>query len=49
MGLPERVRDYEIWGLLGEGGMSQVWLAKHSVLMIPVSYTHLTLPTKRIV
>lgn len=31
-----RVRDYEVWGKLGEGGMSQVWLAKHAVLCIPV-------------
>jgi eukaryotic-like serine/threonine-protein kinase len=36
MGLPERIRDYEIWGRLGEGGMSEVWLAKHTVLAIPV-------------
>src|SRR5262245_1314963 len=34
--LGPRIRDYEIWGKLGEGGMSQVWLAKHSVLCIPV-------------
>jgi serine/threonine-protein kinase len=34
--LGSRIRDYEIWGRLGEGGMSQVWLAKHSVLCIPV-------------
>ena len=34
--LPERIRDYEIWGRLGEGGMSEVWLAKHTVLAIPV-------------
>jgi O-acetyl-ADP-ribose deacetylase (regulator of RNase III) len=32
-----RVHDeYEVWGLLGEGGMSEVWLAKHAVLCIPV-------------
>ena len=31
-----RIRDYEVWGRLGEGGMSQVWLAKHSVLSVPV-------------
>ncbi|WP_394847200.1 serine/threonine-protein kinase [Pendulispora brunnea] len=31
-----RIRDYEIWGLLGEGGMSEVWLAKDEVLSIPV-------------
>ncbi len=35
-GLGPRIRDYEIWGKLGEGGMSEVWLAKHSVLCIPV-------------
>jgi serine/threonine-protein kinase len=27
---------YEVWGRLGEGGMSEVWLAKHSVLCVPV-------------
>src|SRR3984957_16964641 len=31
-----RVRDYEIWGRLGEGGMSEVWLAKHALLSVPV-------------
>ena len=32
-----RIRDeYEVWGLLGEGGMSEVWLAKHTVLCVPV-------------
>ncbi len=34
--LPSRVRDYELWGRLGEGGMSDVWLAKHTVLAVPV-------------
>jgi serine/threonine-protein kinase len=34
--LGSRIRDYEIWGRLGEGGMSEVWLAKHTVLNIPV-------------
>jgi serine/threonine-protein kinase len=34
--LGTRIRDYEIWGRLGEGGMSEVWLAKHSALNIPV-------------
>jgi len=36
--LPSRIRDYEIWGLLGEGGMSEVWLAKHTVLAVPVIF-----------
>jgi eukaryotic-like serine/threonine-protein kinase len=36
MTLGARVRDYEVWGRLGEGGMSDVWLAKHSVLCTPV-------------
>jgi eukaryotic-like serine/threonine-protein kinase len=31
-----RVPGYEVWGLLGEGGMSEVWLAKHHVLAAPV-------------
>jgi serine/threonine-protein kinase len=31
-----RIHDYEVWGKLGEGGMSEVWLAKHTVLSIPV-------------
>ena len=35
-GLGDRIHNYEIWGRLGEGGMSQVFLAKHSVLCIPV-------------
>src|SRR5262245_38034989 len=30
------VPGYEVWGLLGEGGMSEVWLAKHDVLAAPV-------------
>ncbi len=34
--LGARIRDYEIWGRLGEGGMSDVWLAKHTSLNIPV-------------
>src|SRR5579885_2649464 len=33
-----RVHDYEVWGRLGEGGMSEVWLAKHSVLCVPVVF-----------
>jgi serine/threonine-protein kinase len=36
MALGPRVRDYEIWGRLGQGGMSEVWLAKHGLLSIPV-------------
>jgi len=36
MSLGPRVHDYEVWGRLGEGGMSEVWLAKHSVLNVPV-------------
>ncbi len=38
MSLPRRIRDYEIWGRLSEGGMSEVWLAKHAVLLIPVIF-----------
>jgi len=30
------VPGYQTWGLLGEGGMSEVWLAKHEVLAMPV-------------
>ncbi|MBN9163934.1 MAG: hypothetical protein BGO98_15915 [Myxococcales bacterium 68-20] len=30
------VPGYDVWGLLGEGGMSEVWLAKHEVLATPV-------------
>jgi O-acetyl-ADP-ribose deacetylase (regulator of RNase III) len=30
------VPHYEIWGLLGEGGMSEVWLGKHIALAAPV-------------
>jgi serine/threonine-protein kinase len=33
-----RVHDYEVWGRLGEGGMSEVWLAKHAVLCVPVVF-----------
>jgi O-acetyl-ADP-ribose deacetylase (regulator of RNase III) len=36
MSLGPRVHDYEVWGRLGEGGMSEVWLAKHTVLNVPV-------------
>ncbi|HEY1693541.1 MAG TPA: serine/threonine-protein kinase [Polyangiaceae bacterium] len=31
-----KAHDYEVWGRLGEGGMSEVWLAKHAVLRVPV-------------
>ncbi len=31
-----RIHDYEVWGRIGEGGMSEVWLAKHRVLCVPV-------------
>jgi serine/threonine-protein kinase len=31
-----RIHGYEVWGRLGEGGMSEVWLAKHAVLCVPV-------------
>lgn len=31
-----RIPGYQVWGLLGEGGMSEVWLAKHEVLTAPV-------------
>jgi serine/threonine-protein kinase len=31
-----KIHDYEVWGRLGEGGMSEVWLAKHTVLCVPV-------------
>ena len=37
LSLGSRIRDeYEVWGLVGEGGMSEVWLAKHTVLCVPV-------------
>ena len=36
MSLGPRVHNYEVWGRLGEGGMSEVWLAKHTVLNVPV-------------
>ncbi|MDB4940499.1 MAG: serine/threonine kinase [Labilithrix sp.] len=30
------VPGYDVWGLLGEGGMSEVWLGKHRGLAVPV-------------
>ena len=30
------VPGYDVWGLLGEGGMSEVWLGKHQGLAVPV-------------
>lgn len=30
------IPGYDVWGLLGEGGMSEVWLAKHEGLAVPV-------------
>lgn len=30
------VPGYDVWGLIGEGGMSDVWLAKHEGLAVPV-------------
>lgn len=31
-----RIRDYEVWGRLAEGGMADVWLARHVGLNTPV-------------
>src|ERR1700733_10984430 len=31
-----RIHEYEVWGRLGGGGMSDVWLAKHGLLSVPV-------------
>jgi eukaryotic-like serine/threonine-protein kinase len=31
-----RIKDYEVWGKIGGGGMSEVWLARHSSLAIPL-------------
>ncbi len=31
-----QIRDYEVWGRMGGGGMSDVWLARHTVLAQPV-------------
>jgi serine/threonine-protein kinase len=30
------IRGYDVWGRLGGGGMSDVWLAKHVALSVPV-------------
>jgi eukaryotic-like serine/threonine-protein kinase len=30
------VPGYDVWGMLGEGGMSEVWLGKHQGLAVPV-------------
>jgi serine/threonine-protein kinase len=32
----ERIRDYVLWGRLAEGGMGDVWLARHAGLGVPV-------------
>jgi serine/threonine-protein kinase len=32
----DELSDYEVWGQLGAGGMSDVWLAKHVGLAVPV-------------
>ncbi len=34
--LGDRVSHYEIWGCIGQGGMSRVWLARHHLLATPV-------------
>jgi serine/threonine-protein kinase len=34
--LGSRIHEYEVWGRLGGGGMSEVWLAKHGLLSVPV-------------
>lgn len=31
-----RIRDYDVWGRIGGGGMSDVWVAKHQLLSVPV-------------
>ena len=30
------IRDYEVWGKIGGGGMSDVWLARHTLLSVPL-------------
>eukprot|EP00658_Telonema_sp_P-2_P030965 TRINITY_DN23284_c0_g1_i1.p1 TRINITY_DN23284_c0_g1~~TRINITY_DN23284_c0_g1_i1.p1 ORF type:complete len:398 (-),score=78.66 TRINITY_DN23284_c0_g1_i1:170-1363(-) len=42
-------KKYTVEGLIGEGGYGAVFLAERNKDHQPVSYTHLTLPTKRIV
>jgi serine/threonine-protein kinase len=32
----DRIRDYVLWGRLAEGGMGDVWLARHAGLGVPV-------------
>jgi serine/threonine-protein kinase len=32
----DRIRDYVVWGRLAEGGMADVWLARHVGLNTPV-------------
>lgn len=36
LGPGARIRDYEVWGRLGGGGMGDVWLGRHVVLATPV-------------
>ena len=36
LGPGSRVGEYEVWGRLGGGGMSDVWLARHAQLAVPV-------------
>ena len=40
---------YEVASVLGQGGFGITYLARDTQLGRAVSYTHLTLPTKRIV
>src|SRR5689334_12455239 len=30
------IQEYEVWGKIGGGGMSDVWLARHKLLSVPV-------------
>jgi serine/threonine-protein kinase len=34
----DRIRDYILWGRLAEGGMGDVWLARHAGLGVPVVF-----------